>query len=245
MDKSTLATLDSEGDQASEKIPYRQAIGSLIYLVSCTRPDLAFTVHRLSQYLQSPKDHHWTAVKRALRYLWTTRNHGLLYDGSQGSSLVGYADSDYAGDTGTRKSTSGYIFLMAGAAVSWKSKKQTVVATSSCEAEYVASCLATKEAVWLARLIGDLTLKSEPYAVPIKVDNNGAKDLAYNATVNERTKHIDVQYHFVRECALKKKIELIRCDTTDQVADPLTKPLERQQHQKLCSMQGLSDFRSS
>lgn len=116
MDKSTLGTLDSESDHASENIPYRQAIGSLIYLVSCTRPDLAFTVHRLSQYLANPKDYHWTAVKRALRYVWTTRNHGILYDGSQSASLTGYADSDYAGDTGTRKSTSGYVFLMAGAA---------------------------------------------------------------------------------------------------------------------------------
>ena len=246
MDKSTLATLDSEGDEASENIPYRQAIGSLIYLVSCTRPDLAFTVHRLSQYLQCPKDHHWTAVKRALRYLWTTRNYGLLYDGNQSSSLVGYADSDYAGDTRTRKSTSGYIFLLAGAAVSWKSKKQSVVATSSCEAEYVASCLAAKEAVWLNRLVGDLTFKSgKQHMVPIRVDNNGAKDLAYNATVNERTKHIDVQYHYVRECAQSKKIQLERCDTTNQVADPLTKPLDRKQHQKLCKMQGLCDPQSS
>ncbi len=245
MDKSTLATLDSDGDEASENIPYRQAIGSLIYLVTCTRPDLAFTVHRLSQYLEKPKDHHWSAVKRALRYLWTTRNYGILYDGRRGSSLVGYADSDYAGDIETRKSTSGYVFLMAGGAVSWKSKKQSVVATSSCEAEYVASCLAAKEAVWLGRLLHDLTIKSEPYAITIKVDNNGAKDLAYNATVNERTKHIDVQFHFVRECTFRKKIELIRCDTTNQVADPLTKPLDRQQHQKLCSMQGLQDSRSS
>ena len=166
---------------------------------------------------------------------------GILYDGSQGVGLVGYADSDYAGDTKKRKSTSGYVFMMANGAISWKSKKQSVVATSSCEAEYIASCLATKEAVWLARLVQDLSCKPKNFAVPIKVDNNGAKDLAYNATVNERTKHIDIQYHFVRECALNKKIELQRCDTADQVADPLTKPLDRQQHRKLCNRQGLQE----
>lgn len=244
MDKATLTTLESESSLAPANTPYRQAIGSLIYLVTCTRPDLAFTVRRLSQYLEKPQDHHWNAVKRALRYLWSTRNHGILYDGSNGAGLVGYADSDYAGDTATRKSTSGYVFLMANGAISWKSKKQSVVATSSCEAEYVASCLATKEAVWLSRLAADVSLRPRDLPVPIKVDNNGAKDLAYNATINERTKHIDVQYHFVRECALNKKIELQRCDTSDQVADPLTKPLERLQHQKLCSMKGLVQTRS-
>ena len=239
MDKSTLAQLEVEDDQVSEGVPYRQAIGSLIYLVSCTRPDLAFTIRRLSQYLDKPRRQHWNAVKRALRYLWSTRDYGILFDGKLGTEIIGYSDSDYAGCTAQRKSTSGYIFLLAGGAVSWKSKKQSVVATSSCEAEYVASCMAAKEAIWLSRLVADLQQQSSPDAVCIRVDNNGAKDLALNATINERTKHIDVQYHFVRQCNQDGKIKLERCDTTDQVADPLTKPLDRNLHERLCSMQGL------
>lgn len=111
MDKTTLAMLDQENDPAPSNTPYRQAIGSLIYLVTCERPDLAFTVRRLSQYLENLKIHHWNAVKRALKYLWSTRNHGKLYEGSQCADLEGYADSDYAGDTVNRKSTSGYVFL--------------------------------------------------------------------------------------------------------------------------------------
>lgn len=244
MDKSTLMELDTDGAPVPGNVPYRQAIGSLIYLVSCTRPDLAFTVRRLSQYLESPRKQHWEAVKRALRYLWTTRDYGILFDGRHGASVVGYSDSDYAGCTVTRKSTSGYVFLLAGGAISWKSKKQSVVTTSSCEAEYVASCMAAKEAIWLSRLIADLHQETTPAIIPIHVDNNGAKDLAVNATINERSKHIDVQYHFVRQSTCDGKISLERCDTADQVADPLTKPLDKQAHQKHCTSQGLRNFKT-
>ena len=239
MEKSSLSELDMIDEKALENTPYRQAIGSLIYLVSGTRPDLAFCVRKLSQYLEHPQKNHWTAVKRVLRYLKGTSTHGILYDGHLGTTLSGYSDSDYAGCTRTRKSTSGYVFLIAGGAISWKSKKQSVVATSSCEAEYVASCLAAKEAIWLARLcsILDPTYTTKP--VQIRVDNNGAKDLAHNATINERTKHIDVQYHFVRQCIQDRSIIINRCDTSDQVADPLTKPLDRIAHSKHCSLQGL------
>ena len=114
MDNSTLHELDAEGELVSANVPYRQAIGSLVYLVSCTRPDFAFTVRRLSQYLENPRQQHWRAVKRALRYLWSTRDHGILYDGKHGSEVIGYSDSDYAGCTVTRKSTSGYIFMLGG-----------------------------------------------------------------------------------------------------------------------------------
>lgn len=241
MDKSIFNQLDDTGEPAPPSIPYRQAIGSLIYLVSCTRPDLAFAVRKLSQYLESPLNHHWVAVKRVLRYLWTTRTKGLTYDGKKGTNVIGYSDSDYAGCRVSRKSTSGYVFLLAGAAISWKSKKQSVVATSSCEAEYVAICLAAKEAIWLARLIVDLGEKKKSTGVPLRVDNNGASSLAKNPTINERTKHIDVQYHFVRQCNQKGLISIERCDTRNQVADTLTKPLQRISHEKLSQMQGLHE----
>lgn len=240
MDKSTLALLDAYGEPAAEGVPYRQAIGSLIYLVSYTRRDLAFTIRRQSQYLEKSRKHHWLAVKRALRYLWSTRDHGIVFDGALGQEIVGYSNSDYAGCTAQRKSTSGYMFLVAGGAVSWKSKKQTVVATSSCGAEYVASCMDAKEAIWLSRLVADLCGETRANAVEIRVDNNGAKDLALNATINERTKHIDVQYHFVSQFNQDGKIKLERCGTTDQVADPLTIPLDKQLNEKLCKMQGLT-----
>ena len=180
-------------------------------------------------------------MKRVFRYLSGTKTLGIQYDGSKSTevSITGYSDSDYAGDPTTRKSTSGYVFLLADGAISWKSKKQSVVATSSCEAEYIASCSATKEAIWLSRLLGEVLSHKNPKPITIKVDNNGAQDLARNSTVSERSKHIDVQYHFVRESVLAEKIRLARCDTIDQLADSLTKPLERVKHQKFTTLQGL------
>lgn len=163
----------------------------------------------------------------------------VLFDGNAGTSIIRYSDSDYAGCTAHGKSTSGYVFLLAGGAVGWKSKKQSVIATSCFEAECLASCMDAKEAIWLLRLESDLHQKSKPDIVPIRVDNNGLRDLALTATINERTKHIDVQYHFVRQCCQERKFKLERCHTADQVADPMTKPLEKQSHEKFCIMQGL------
>ena len=241
MEKSSLTELNQEDQLLPTNVPYRQAIGSLIYLVSCTRPDIAFAVSRLSQYLENAQNNHWDAVKRVLRYLSGTQTFVIQYGGVKDRSkkIIGYSDSDYAGDTVQRISTSGYIFVLAGGAISWKSKKQAVVATSSCEAEYIACCAATKESIWLSRLLAEITQLPNPEAINIMMDNNGAIDLAQNSTIGERSKHIDVQYHFVRESVASKKVSLSRCDTEDQVADPLTKPLERVKHQKLINLQGM------
>lgn len=242
MQKSGPADLNLPDQPLPTNVPFRQAIGSLIYLVSCTRPDIAFAVHRLSQSVESPQNHHWTAVKHVLRYLSGTKSFGIQYGGSnnKGDSIIAYSDSDYAGDTASRKSTSGYILLLSGGSISWKSKKQPIVATSSCEAEYIACCAATKEAIWLSRLYAEVRNVKNPTPITIMVDNNGTIDLAQNSTVGERSKHIDVKYHFVRESVQKKKVSLNRCDTADQVADPLTKPLEKVKHQKFTKLQGLS-----
>ena len=198
MDKSTFACLHTEGEQAPLNIPYRQAVGSLIYLVSCTRPDLAFSVSKLSQFLENPSSHHWSAVKRVLRYLWTTQDHGIEFNGSNGLEAIGYSDSDNAGCTLDRKLTSGYIFLLAEGAIKWKSKKLSIVATSSNEAEYIANCMASKDAVWLSRLMAYLHVEDKKLPITIHIDNNGAKTIAHNATVNDRIMHSDVQYHYVR-----------------------------------------------
>ena len=169
----------------------------------------------------------------------------ILYNGRLGKNLIYYADPDYAGCTKTRKSTSWYLFLIAGGAVSWKFKKQSNVAKSSCEAEYVASWIASKKAIWLARLCSTLRPTSAYQPIEIKADNNDAKDLAYNATINERTKHIDIQFYFVRQCIQDGKITLSRCETSNQVADPLTKPLDRISHSKHCSQQGVMEKQTS
>jgi len=231
--------LNSELDNNPVDAPYRQAIGSLIYLVTGSRPDIAYAVSKLSQHLDKPLHSHWISVKRVLRYLAGTRTHGILYDGARGIEVEGYSDSDYAGCLESRKSTSGYIFLIAGGAVSWKSKKQSNTATSTCEAEYMACCSTTKEAVWLSRLISDIRFLENPEPITIGIDNAGTIYLADNPAINERSKHIDVQYHFVRECVQLEKIKLVHCSTDNQLADSLTKPLERVKHSRFTELQGL------
>ena len=138
--------------------PYRAAIGSLLYLAVGSRPDIAFAVNTLHQYRAEPKAHHVTAVKRILRYLKNTASLGLVYPkGSKRLEVIGYTDSDYAGDIETRKSTSGFIFTINGTAVTWNSSKQRTVALSSTEAEYVAASNAAKEGIWIANLIKETT----------------------------------------------------------------------------------------
>lgn len=239
MEKLIFSSSSNISDLAAADVPYRQAIGSLIYLVTNTRPDIAFTVGQLSKHPENPSQSNWASVKRVLRYLAGTRAHGILFDGKKGFEIQGFSDSDYAGSIEDRKSTSGYIFLIAGGAISWKSKKQATIATSTCEAEYMACCTATKEAVWISRLIADILQKTNPEPVTIGIDNNGTIFLANNPAINERSKHIDVQYHFVRECIKDKKINLIHCNTNDQLADPLTKPLEHIKHSRFCQLFGL------
>ncbi len=231
-----------DGFHPAVDVPYRQAIGSLMYLMITTRPDIAYAIGKLSQHNQTPRDHDWVAVKRVLRYISGTRDYGILYDGSKPLEIDGYSDADWGVCKTSRKSTSGAIFLVAGGAVSWRSKKQTCVATSTCEAEYIASCLATKESIWLARLLSDLENREKPSIVSIKIDNEGTIDTANNMSINQRNKHIDLQYHFVRHAVQNQQVQLEYCESSEQVADSLTKPLVRVLFEKLRLMQGLSTY---
>ncbi len=199
--------------QPAEDVPYRSAIGSLMYLMVGTRTDIAFAVGKLAHHSQSPLLEHWTAVKRVLRYIAGTRNAGLTYGGSGDVTPTGYTDSDWAGCEATRKSTSGYVFMLGGAPVSWRSKKQELAAASSCEAEYIASFHASKEAIWLKRLLADIHPATRMSAIKVFSDNQGAHAMAYNTAVNDRTKHIAIKYHFTREAVQRKVVWLEYCPT--------------------------------
>ena len=238
MDRS-YDEISARKSESAHNMPYRQAIGSLMYLMVTTRPDIAFAIGKLSQFSQDPRHHDWMAVKRVLRYINGTRNFGILYNGSKDLEIDGFADADWAGCKLTRKSTSGAVFLLAGGAISWRSKKQTCVVTSTCEAEYIAACLAVKESIWLARLLADLCNHEKPSQVLIKVDNDGAIDTSYNTSINQRNKHIDLQYHFVRDAVQSSLVSVEHCPTNDQIADKLTKPLNRNQFEKLRNLAGL------
>lgn len=167
------------------------------------------------------------SVKRILRYIRGTSNYGILFPyGSQENclELTGYCDSDYGGDTVERKSTSGFIYFMDGAPVSWSSKKQSVVALSSCEAEYVSGCYAACQRVWLEELLRELQMILEK-PVKLKMDNTSAINLARNPVSHGRSKHIEVRFHFLRDIVNKERIELCYCKATEQLADLFTKPL--------------------
>ena len=153
VDPSTKLAKAAESD---EKFVYQSAVGCSLYLSTGTRPDIAFAVGNVAKFSSDPTRKHWTAVKRILRYLKGTEGYGLLYSASDQEDLHGFSDSDWAGDLEDRKSTSGYLFKLSGAPISWRSKKQTSVALFTAEAKYVALSSATQEVVWLRQLTTDL-----------------------------------------------------------------------------------------
>jgi hypothetical protein len=244
-DPHTTLTADmspqsDEERSAMASVPYRNAVGSIMYLMVGTRPDLAAAVSAVSRFMADPGQQHWTAVKRILRYLRGTADWTLTLGGAGGGAveLSGYCDADWAGDLDTRRSTTGYAFSLGRGTVSWCSKRQPTVALSSTEAEYMSASQAAREALWLRRLMADLGF-GPVGATTIRCDNQGALALAKNPVHHQRTKHIDVQHHFIRELVEQGTVQLVYCATDDMVADVLTKPLPRDKHWRCCRALGL------
>jgi hypothetical protein len=210
---------------------YQSAVGSLMYLMVGTRPDLAFTVGAISQFMAAPQQEHWTLVQHVFRYVKGTADFKLALGGQKGElQLVGYSDADWGSNDAGRKSISGYCFKLGQGAISWSSRKQTSVALSSTEAEYMALTQAAKEAIWLKRLMSELGVNTDD-AVLIRVDNQSCMALAKNPEFHARTKHIDIQCHFIREKVANQEVALEFCPTREMVADVLTKALPRDKHQ--------------
>lgn len=217
---------DIDGEPVDSTL-YRQAIGSAMYLSVGSRPDIAFAVGRLAQFVENPTQPLWVKAKRLLRYISGTRNVGLMYNGHSPLRPVGFSDSDWGGCKIDRRSTGGYTFTMAGAAISWKSKKQGCVARSSSEAEYMALAAAAQEAIWMRNIFQFTQSNIQVSPTTIRVDNQGAIKMARNDSSGTRTKHIDIQYHFVRDSLSKNLFAVDYCPTADNTADILTKPLLR------------------
>lgn len=218
---------------------YREAVGSLIYLMMCTRPDICWTVTKLSQYLSKPKSFHWVAVKHVLRYLKGTTNYELVYKkNADRLSLTGYSDADWASDSDDRRSTSGYCFSLAanGPLVAWKSRKQSCVALSTCEAEYMALALTVQESLYLNKLLKDMDRKYGSDPALIFEDNQGTIALAKNPVNRQRSKHIDIKFHFIRTELKKGNFILEYCPTSKMLADIMTKPATKVQLQKFKSL---------
>ncbi|KAK2986839.1 hypothetical protein RJ640_011064 [Escallonia rubra] len=206
---------DHEGEKVDSTL-YKQIVGSLMYM-------------------ENPTEKHMLAAKRIFRYLQGTRDFGLFYKKSKKLDFFGFTDSDYAGDQDDRRSTSGYVFMLGTGAVSWSSKKQSIVTLSTTEAEFVAATACACQAIWLRRILEELQFK-QTGATIVFCDNNSAIKLSKNPVLHGRSKHIDVKYYFLRDLSIDGTIDLKYCRSEAQVADIFTKPLRFLPFQKLRSM---------
>ena len=234
---------NTDNNEPNRSNAYASLIGSLQFLATATRPDISYAVNKLASYTANPSLAHYSAAKRLLRYLKGTKNYGIIYKANNNvletSNLFsGYADAAYA-NADDYKSTSGYVFLSNGGAITWGSRKQTTIALSSTEAEYVALSEASREAVWLRHLYGELGyIQKEP--ITILGDNDGSISMAKNPQFHKRTKHVDIRWHYVRDLVADGLINIVDCRDPDQTADILTKALPRPKHAKHVRELGLS-----
>ena len=224
-------------DNEPVKFPYRSAVGALLYLMTGTRPDIAYAVSVVSRNLENPTKSDVTQVKRILRYLKGTSDTGIVYRPQQKATLLCYSDADHAGDKTTGRSTTGVVCIYAEGAISWLSQRQASVAISTTEAELVAASEAAREILWLKRLLSDVVKFND---IPqLQVDNEAAVKLAQNPELHRRTKHIRTRHFFVRELVTTGEIDIARVSSEAQLADILTKPMHRPRLQSLVKEMGL------
>ena len=216
-----------------ESLPFRELVGSLMYLMVATRPDIAFAVSKLSRFYSTYSSIHWEAAKRVLRYLKGTCTQKLCLGKEGHDSIVGYADSDWATDKDTRRSVSGSLLFWRGSCISWKSRIQSRVALSTTEAEYVALTQASTECIYIKNLLSELKIAA---TIKIKCDNQGAIHWATDKRDMQRAKHVALKYHFIRELTEDKTVQIEFCPTIDQLADIATKGLPHPRFKQLISM---------
>src|SRR5437773_2960768 len=229
-------------DILTDERDYQSIVGSQMYAMLGTRPDLAQSIQQISQYCQKPTKTHEKSAKQGLRYLKGMMNEGITYNGNLGLKLKCWSDANWGAEEG-RESVPGYVFTLAGGAISWSSKKQNSVALSSTEYEYMALLHALKEQIWILRLLNELGYNVDDQNI-IYTDSQSAIALAHNPEHHARTKHIDIQYHFIRNCVEDGKTSLEYCPTEDMVADGLTKALGPERHRKLARMMGMNTWQS-
>lgn len=213
-------------------VPYQQLIGALMFLAVNTRPDIAFVTSYLSQFNLNHDAQHWKAAKRILRYLKGTIDYSLTYQKTNSLNVVGFCDADWANDLNDRKSYTGFVFILGNGAISWEAQKQCLVALSSTEAEYIALSESAKEAIHLKGLLNELISYDEK--IILCNDNQSAQKLACNPVFHNKTKHIEIKYHFVRQTVDRNLITLKYVSTDKMIADIFTKSLNGPKH-KFCT----------
>ncbi|XP_070054266.1 uncharacterized mitochondrial protein AtMg00810-like [Nicotiana tomentosiformis] len=233
--------MQQTGDNELQDIEsYQRLIGKLIYL-TITRPDICFAVQLSSQFMQHPKQSHLEAAMRDVRYIKRSPGMGVFLKKGRITRVTAYCDSDWAACPNTRRSVTGYVIKLGESLVSWKSKKQQTVSRSSAEAEYRSMAVVTAEVVWLVGLMKELNIEVEE---PLKLfcDSKAAMQIAANPIYHERTKHIEIDCHFVREKMKEGLIAAEYVSTKEQVADIMTKSLSVAQHHPLISKLGVLDI---
>jgi hypothetical protein len=207
-----------------KKVPYRSAIGSLMYLATCTRPEISYAVSVCASYMHNPGRVHWNAVKGILAYINLTNDRRLIFGGNQTDEMKDavylYADADHAGNLDNRRSRTGYVTMLNGGAVSWKTKLQERTSISSTEAEYYAASEAFGEAKWFRMFLAELNLHQNGPTVILE-DNQSCISLSQNPVHQYRTKQIDIRHHQLREAVKYREISLEYIATSEQVADAL------------------------
>jgi len=246
MDPNISLEPNKENGETNRSNDYASLIGSLQYLATATRPDIAYAVNWLAAYTANPSFTHYGAAKCVLRYIKGTRNYGIMYHahstrhvGSTDSNIFyGFSDAAFA-NADDRRSISRYVYLSNGGAITWGSKKQTTIALSSTEAEYVALSEASREAMWLRHLYGELGyIQKEP--ILLLGDNDGSIAMARNPELHKRTKHVDIRWHWVRELVSDSLINIVDCRDPEQTADVLTKQHPRPKFVRHVNKLGLS-----
>ncbi|RVW36992.1 Retrovirus-related Pol polyprotein from transposon TNT 1-94 [Vitis vinifera] len=231
-----------QDEEKMRRVPYASAVGSLMYAMLCTRPDICFAVGVVSRYQSNPGLDHWVAVKHILKYLRRTRNYMLVYSGRE-LIPIGYTDSDFQSDRDSRKSTSGAVFTLGGGAIIWRSVKQTCVADSTMEAEYVAACEAAKEAVWLREFLKELEVVPNMHeSIRLYCDNSGAVANAKEPRNHRKGKHIERKFHLVREIVSRGDVSVEKIASANNIADPFTKTLPARTFEQHLEGMGLRDM---
>jgi hypothetical protein len=226
-----LTSVD-HADTKPDHTEYRSLVGSLNYVANTTRADVSFSVHQLSRHMANPSHAHLKQAYRVLDYLAQTRHSGPTYSKSAASDVIGFSDADWAGQVDDRRSTSGQVFMLNGACITWASRAQNAIALSTAEAEWYALCDCGKSAIWLRRLLRDIGIPPTDPTL-IKEDSTSAIKWSTESAAWSRTRHIDIKHHAVRQWIESKQLQLEYCKTDDMLADLFTKPLNSAKHKGL------------